>query len=194
MRHTYATPLILLVLLALAGCTYLGSLRPSPATTQSTPPTPTAPYLEKTIVLRHEETQDESAVDTALDWAERHAVISEKLIQAQKDNHQWEAQNQQLKTQLAEIQAELDQTQKELTAANAMLVEFRSELTNWKKDVIGNRREIDYQHKVEMEALYKILKFLGGEIPETPLASAAPAAPATTAAPALEELPSEAQK
>jgi len=187
MRHTYATPIVLIVLLALAGCTYLESRRPSPATVQSTPPAP-APYLESTAVAGHEEAQSESAVDTALDWAEKHAEISEKLIQAQKDNHQWEAQNQQLKTQVAELQGELEQTQKELTAANAMLVEFRSELRNWKKDVIGNRQEIEHQHKVEMEALYKILKFLGGEVPETPPASAAPAAPAS------EELPSEAQK
>ena len=184
MRHTYATPIVLIVLLALAGCG--GS---SPATVQSAPRTP-APYLETTAVAGHKE----SVVDTALDWAEKHAEVSEKLIQAHKDNHQWEAQNQQLGTQVVELQGEMEQTQEELTAANAMLVEFRGELSSWKKDVIGNRQEIEYQHKVEMEALYKILKFLGGEVPETPPASDATAAPATPAAPASEELPSEARK
>ena len=183
MRHTYAMPIVLIVLLALAGCTHYDSGVRRPPRVRSTPST-SASYLERTAVAGHKE----SVVDTALDWAEKHAEISEKLIQAQKDNHQWEAQNQQLKTQVAELQGELDQTEKELTAANAMLVEFRSELRNWKKDVIGNRQEIAYQHKVEMEALYKILKFLGGEVPETPPASAAPAAAAS------EELSSEAQK
>jgi len=184
MRHTYATPIVLIVLLALAGCG--GS---SPATVQSARRTP-APYLETTAVAGHKE----SVVDTALDWAERHAQLSEQLIQAHKENQHWEVQNRQLKTQAVELQGELEQTQEELTAANGMLVEFRSELSNWKKDVIGNRQEIEYQHKVEMEALYKILKFLGGEVPETPPASDATAAPATPAAPASEELSSEAEK
>ncbi len=81
MRHTYVMPIVLIVLLALAGCS-----RSSPATVESRPRTP-ASYLEKTAVAGHKE----SAVDTALDWAEKHAEISEKLIQALRANHQRKA-------------------------------------------------------------------------------------------------------
>lgn len=65
-----------------------------------------------------------------------------------------------------------------------MLIELRGELTKWKSNVLGFRQEIQTAQQAQLEALQKVLRLLGGEVPEPTTRPAAAKPDTTTQAPA----------
>ena len=106
----------------------------------------------------------QSAVDSAITLAKKHAELSEKTAVLQQKNHELVANNQQLKDRIAALEPELNQANKELAEANDLLIEMRIELNNWKTNIIGFRDEMRDADKTQLQALLRILKALGGEV------------------------------
>ncbi len=125
-----------------------------------------AEYLNKTAIRQETESQSESAVDTALQWAEKYAAVSEQLALIQRENRELREENQQLVKQVETLKGKLGRAENELSEANAMLMDLQKELGKWKQNVLGYRKEMRQASQAEMEALIKILKLLGGEVPK----------------------------
>ncbi len=106
----------------------------------------------------------QTAVDSALELAKKHAKLSEEVTELRQKNRDIIAENRQLKDRIATLEPEVKQTKKELAEANDLLIEMRIELNNWKADIIGFRDEIRDADKAQLEALLRVLKVLGGEV------------------------------
>lgn len=108
--------------------------------------------------------QSQTAVDSAITLARKHAELSEKNAAMQQKNHELVANNKQLKDRIATLEPQLKQANKELAEANDLLIEMRIELNNWKTNILGFRDEMRDADKTQLEALLRILKALGGEV------------------------------
>jgi hypothetical protein len=163
----------------LAGCDFDNRLSPAGPAAPVAQPTPApngnAAYLPKTAVRGDETKEPDTAVDSALQWAQKYSEASEKLVKLQQDNRTASDKVQLLETQVAKLQLELAQSASQLKDANSMLMEMRGELDKWKTSVLGFRQEMREAQQAQLTALGKVLKLLGGEVP----AVAAPETPAT---------------
>jgi len=112
--------------------------------------------------------KSQTAVDSAIELAKRHTILSEENSVLKQKYHELTAKNRQLKDQIAVLEPELKQTEKELTEANNLLIEMRIELNNWKTDILGFRNEIRDADKTQLQALLRILEVLGGEVKLAP--------------------------
>jgi chromosome segregation ATPase len=108
--------------------------------------------------------QDEATVESVMELSEKYAKLSEETVTLRLKNQNLIAENRQLKDQFTALDTQLEKTESELTEANNLLMEMLIELNNWKTDVIGFREEIRGAEKAQLEALFKILKVLGGEV------------------------------
>jgi hypothetical protein len=130
-----------------------------------------------------------TAVESAIELSEKHAMLSEEAAQLRERNKSLVAENRRIKEESAAADAQLQQVQKELTEANAMLMEMVVELNSWKSDVIGFREEMRVAEKAQLKTLLRILEALGGEVnTESVHAMSRPAKPKTTALAAADEL------
>ena len=107
--------------------------------------------------------QSQSALDEAIELSKKFAELSAEMSKLQTEKEQLAVENSQLKEQIAKLGPEAERARKELAEANDLLVEMRLELNNWKADVLGFREEIREADKIQLEALLKILRVLGGE-------------------------------
>ena len=108
--------------------------------------------------------QNPTVVASAMELSKKHVILSEQTAVLRQQNRDLIVQKQQLKDQVVALEAQLRQTQKELTEANDLLITMRIELNNWKVDILGFRDEIRNAETAQLEALFKILKVLGGEV------------------------------
>lgn len=108
--------------------------------------------------------QTPTAVESAIELSERYAALSEDAAALRQQNQSMMTKNQQLNDQIVELKAQLQQAQKELKEANDLLIEMRIELNNWKNNILGFREEMREAQTAQLEALFKILQLLGGEI------------------------------
>ena len=120
-------------------------------------------------VKRFQETDSEgpTAIESAIELSKKYAALSDEMTKLKMEKQHLENQKDQLDERFTALQEELIQTKKELTEANDLLVEMRIELNNWKSDILGFRDEMRQADKVQLEALAKILKVLGGEVDDT---------------------------
>lgn len=109
--------------------------------------------------------QGQTAVESAIELSQKYSQLSEETSALRVQNQELIAENTQLKKQTAELDAKLKQTQKELTEANDFLIDMRIELNNWKSNILGFRDEMMEAETAQLEALLKILKILGAEVP-----------------------------
>lgn len=109
--------------------------------------------------------QRQTAVESAIELSQKYSQLSEETATLRGQNQSLIAENTQLEKQVTTLDATLKQTQKELTEANDLLIEMRIELNNWKSDILGFRDEMREAETAQLEALLKILKILGGEVP-----------------------------
>ena len=184
MPKTMSILTALAMMLAIAGCD--SALRPqrSAEVRASAPEDADASYLVDTTVRGDENTGGPSAVQSALAWSDKYAQAAEKLVRLQQANQALEGKNRQLLAQIAKSQIDTETSRKELNEANAMLIELRGELTKWKSNVLGFRQEIQTAQQAQLEALQKVLRLLGGEVPEPTTRPAAAKPDMTTQAPA----------
>ena len=132
---------------------------------------PVAPHLlemqqSDAVAKRFQESnsQSPSAVESAIELSERYAKLSEDAAALRQQNQNIMAKNQQLNDQIVELEARLTQAQKELNEANELLIEMRIELNSWKSNILGFRDEMRDAQTAQLEALFKILKLLGGQV------------------------------
>ncbi len=116
--------------------------------------------------LQPAQAQRPSAVESAIELSEKYAKLSEEASGLRQKAQNLNDENLQLKDDMQSCRSRLERAEKELGEANDLLLEMRIELNNWKSDVLGFRGEIREADKAQLEALLKILKLLGGEVPE----------------------------
>ena len=123
------------------------------------------PHVNPPVVVREE--QSESAVETALAWAQKHMEVSAKLTASEKENRALAEKNQALQQQLDSSKGLLTAAQRELNEANTMLKDLETRLAKWQENVLGYRQEMRDAQKAQMEGLARVIKLLGGEAPAT---------------------------
>jgi chromosome segregation ATPase len=164
--------------LVLGGC-YMTMPAKTPVAAASEPAQPEqARYLSQMAVRDESARPVASGVDVALEWSNKYAQASEKVVELTAKNQELVSDNRQLGGQAARLEIDLQNTRQQLTEANTMLVEVRGELEKWKANVLGFRDEIRQAQQAQLEALGRIIKLLEGEAP-APAAKPAPA-PAET--------------
>ena len=173
MRHA-----IVVVLLASvsAGCTF-GQIRDGSATPPSRPAKvapPKAAYLSKIAVAKEQKPAAPTAVENALVWSEKYSRAMEQLAAERKKNRELEEEKRALQAQIGDLHAELARAQQELEEANTLLIDVRAENEKWRANILGYRDEMRRSHLTELEALAKVLKLLGGELPATPASAETP--------------------
>ena len=123
------------------------------------------------------------AVAEAELWRDRFLKETEKRQKLEDTRRQMEDKNRELTAANTSLAAERDQCKRELEEASAMMIRLNEDLKAWKKDVLGYRAEMRASHQETVQALARVMKLLGAELPggaarpPTPAASAAPAAP-----------------
>ncbi len=155
---------------ALSGC----DMEPMGTNSMLSPPEPQrnnsegeSAYLGKTAISDETGTAPEAAVDMALQWAKRCSDLSQQLQQENGRGRVLQQENAKFKQQVAKLQTNLSTAEKELRDANLMLMDLQKQLEGWKTNVLGFRKEMRQAQEVELKALYKILKLLGGEVVQT---------------------------
>jgi len=144
----------LTVALLLGGCTYAA---PKPAQ---------APDVQvDTTPEKYEGGAGSSltSVESSLLLSEKYAALAVESEKTRQENKRLSDLNVELATQNAKLQAELEQASKELKEANAMLIDMRVEINNWKNSVLGFRDEMRAAQKAQLEAMVRIMQLLGGE-------------------------------
>lgn len=155
---------------ALVGCDMdtkqTGSMLPPPEV-QQVEPAGESGYLSKTAVSDETGTKPDAVVDMALRWSKRCSDLTEQLQKANSQDNVLRQENMKLKQQVGQLEAKLELAEKELDGANLLLMDLQKQLEHWKKNVLGYRNEMRNAQQVELEALTKILKLLGGEVIQT---------------------------
>lgn len=113
--------------------------------------------------FQQSDTQNKTAVDTAIELSEKYAKLSEEAALLKQENDNLIANNNQLKDRAAALDTQLKQTKKELAEATDLMREMLIDLNSWKSNVLGFRDEMRVAEKTQLEALLQILKILGGE-------------------------------
>jgi len=108
-----------------------------------------------------------TAVESAIALSDKYAKLSDEASALRQQTQTLTSENQRLKDDMQTCRSRLEQTQKELNDTNDLIVEMRVELNNWKNDVLGFRGEMRDAEKAQLEALFKILKLMGGEVNQT---------------------------
>lgn len=161
----------------LTGCINLPGRPAAEVTTQTGELAPRAEYLSAAAVEATDERQGETAVESALIWSEKYSEAVEKLVIMQQENRQLTEANRAWSDQNAKLQQEFEQCRTELEQANEMLLEMRSELDKWKKNVLGFRHEMRQAQETQLIALRRVLKLLGADVLAEGAVSQANAAP-----------------
>jgi hypothetical protein len=117
--------------------------------------------------------QSLTAAESSLLLSEKYAILSVDSEKLRQENKRLSDDNVALAKQNAQVQAELDQAAKELKEANAMMIDMRIEMNNWKNSVLGFRDEMRESQKAQLEALIRIMQLLGGDSQKEPPATAA---------------------
>jgi len=183
-------PIALAVALAASGCSF-GTRRDEPA--EIPPPAEEAAYLKETAVAPDAQAEAPTAVESALVWSEKYARAVEEITRREQENRRLADENRQLSLTIADLRAELAQAQKELQEANTLLIDVRRANEKWKTDVLGYRDEMRSAHLVQMDALYKVLRLLGGDVPEPADATTTATTADATPAPQKSTAPATAQ-
>ena len=131
------------------------------------PDDPLQKYWSENVAKRFQEpdSRGSTTVRSAIELSEKYASLSEEAVVLRQQNQDLTSKNQQLKEQTAALDAQVQQAQKELAEANGLLIEMRIELNNWKSNIMGFRDEMRAAETAQLEALLKILKVLGGQVP-----------------------------
>jgi hypothetical protein len=161
------------------------AVAPTPAPTtrpvakaQDDSPRPIESYLAKNGPAKEGEAGNQTAVESALSWANKYAQSMQTVTELQRESRDQQKETQALGQQNVKLQDELAAAQKELKDANTLLIEMRQELTKWKTDVLGFRGEMKEAQQAQLGMLSRVLKVLGSDA--TPAPTLAPTSqPAT---------------
>ena len=125
-------------------------------------------YLAKNGPAKEGDAAGQTAVESALTWANKYAQSMQTVTDLQKEYRAQQTEMQTLQQQNVKLQDELASAQKELKDANALLIEMRQELTKWKTDVLGFRSEMKEAQQAQLGMLSRVLKVLGSDATPAP--------------------------
>ena len=108
--------------------------------------------------------QKPTFIESAMELSKRYAKLSEEMAVLRQQKRDLTDKNHLLEEQVVALDAQLQQAQKELSEANDIVIAMQIELNSWKNDILGFRDEIRNAETAQLEALFKILKVLGGEV------------------------------
>ena len=111
-----------------------------------------------------------SAVESAVEMSKKYAELSENTAQLRQDKKNLTDENQKLSARVEQLQEKLNQSEKELAEANELLRQMLIELNTWKSNVLGFQKEMREADTAQLEALYRVLRILGGELEPEPTA------------------------
>ena len=159
--------IIVIGLIGLAGCQWVGQPAPIVVDPVSVSPEPPSVVEGNTRNLERRFTEgpsdSESAVQNAILWSEKYERLLSTTEELRQRNMAMFEENTQLKKEVEELSGRLAQTQKELDEANEFLQKMHVELNQWKADVLGFREELRKAQAAQLQALGKILRILGAE-------------------------------
>jgi hypothetical protein len=173
---------------------------PAPVSAAATKPAAKAPddtpkslesYLAKNGPTKEGEASSQTAVESALTWANKYAQSMQTVTELQREGRDQQKETQALGQQNVKLQDELAAAQKELKDANTLLIEMRQELTKWKTDVLGFRSEMKEAQQAQLGMLTRVLKVLGSDATPAPAATPVPV-PAPAPTPAATPVPTPA--
>lgn len=121
-----------------------------------------------------------TAVESAMQWAEKYAQAAKELIVANKRIQEMEKEHKVLQMRLTKAQSENEALKREIRDANAMLAAMKQELKEWRNNVLGFRSEILASQKAQLQAMQRIMQLLGGEMAQPAGGSAGPGLSAAT--------------
>jgi len=107
-----------------------------------------------------------TAVESTIELSRRYAELSDQVAALKQQKQQLLTENTDLRQKVRTLQDRLARAQEELAQANGLLREMVVELNNWKNNVMGFRDEMRGAQQAQLEALLKILKALGAEVPD----------------------------
>jgi|GEM_PF-660000 len=169
-----------------AGCDKMGLAPQNEAHPANTEPARAGDASAVRPLVKADDVQGRSAIDEALDWAQKYRDATERYSQLVQENKKLAQDNQKLQEQATQLRFEAAQAQGELAKANTMLVEMRGELNKWQSNVLGFRKEMLEAEQTEIVALNRILKIMAGE--PVPMPATQPTSlPATEPAPVAKE-------
>ncbi len=131
---------------------------PVPQTTSQTVLQPETIKMGEEGSYRIDTQEPMTLVQKAKQLSDKCEKIEQELMQELERNQKLLDENTVLKRENGELMKELKQT-------NDLLVNMRIEFDGWKTEAIQFRKEIRYIEKAQLEAIYRILKQLGGKEP-----------------------------
>jgi hypothetical protein len=145
---------VLAAAMMLQGCGYLVKTRTDKP----------EPKVDRTAAKYDSGTNESlTSVESALILSEKYATLAVESEKMRQENKKLTEDNVDLSKKMAALQAEFDQVSKELKDANAMLIDMRIEINNWKNSVLGFRDEMRASQGAQLDAMLRIMKLLGGE-------------------------------
>jgi septal ring factor EnvC (AmiA/AmiB activator) len=171
------TSTLLIAILAgmvLAGCDEIGYQPNRKRYRSAKLPDREATHLADETVTGDGETGGRTAVESAMKWADKYAEAAKELIVVNRRIGEMEKEKKALQAQLAQLQKENATLKRELGDANAMLVDMKKDLKEWRRNVLGFREEIITSQSAQLKAMQRILELLGGEVTQ-PIAQPRPA-------------------
>lgn len=151
----------LLLTALLVGCEEQSSFR-RPRFPERKMPAQEARHLESQTVAG--DAGGHTAVESAMQWAEKYAQAAKELIVVNKRLQEMEKEQKVLQTRLAKAQSENEALKREIRDANAMLGAMKQELKEWRQNVLGFRSEMLASQKAQLQAMQRIMQLLGGEM------------------------------
>lgn len=148
--------------LMLIGCDDNGNAFRRPKFPQRNRPAQEARHIENDTITS--DAGGHTAVESAMQWAEKYAQAAKELIVANKRLQEMEKEQKALQTRLAKAQSENEALKREIRDANAMLAAMKTELKEWRNNVLGFRNEILASQKAQLQAMQRIMHLLGGEM------------------------------
>ncbi len=140
------------------------------------PPAPT-PAAPASPAAAPKGPEGPSPIEQALELSRKLKQAEEDVEHLSQENKDLTEQNAKLTMQTAQATMELGQAQKELQDANVMLREMKTELNNWKANVLGFRDEMRTAQAAQLDGLRRVLRLLGAE--EMPAVTTKPSKPTT---------------
>jgi len=180
----------LLAAIALAGCEYkFPAAKPTELAAPENSEIRHAPYadLEKELLNEPGAVDDETtASDIAARLSEKYGKAVEEIKKLQDEHNEAIDKDRTSQARIVKLQTDLARAERELTEANAMLLEMREELKQWKRDVLGFRSEMRQSQKAMLDAVTRLTVVISGGVGVDD--AAASGSPATRPAPIASNL------
>ncbi len=127
-----------------------------------------APAANTSIRFQNQTNGSRSVVESAMELSKKYAEVTEENSNLKITIKDLSLENSTVKQQLAATQETLAETKKELDESYHLMIKMRTELNNWKVDILGYRDEMRLAQSSQLKATLQIIKLLGGQTEDEP--------------------------